>query len=100
MTTNPSQPNRPRLPMLALCLSLTALPVTGDADDPGRDRFRIEGRLQAVTLSADGRFRLDAQARFDPTTASPDGRYALKAVHIPEGGCEAQPENLFANGFE
>lgn len=80
------------LPLFLLFAS-TSLPVAAE-------RFAIEAELTPIATSSDGRFALDAEARYWPEATSADGRFALKATRVPEGGCEANPDPLFANGFE
>jgi hypothetical protein len=63
-------------------------------------RFKVEAELRPLAMSACGRFALDASARFAPEAKSADGRFALKAVHVPNVGCDPFPEPLFGDGFE
>ncbi|MBK9653990.1 MAG: hypothetical protein IPO66_00425 [Rhodanobacteraceae bacterium] len=85
------------MPPLAACIWL-ALPPTGTVADSGQ-RFAVRGEVHALGLSDDRRFALSAELRQTPNTESADGRYALKAVNVPEAGCDPAAE-LFANGFE
>lgn len=79
----------------ALC---TLAPTAFASDAPSR--FAVEAELRPLAVSACGRFEIEAIARYTPEEKSADGRFALKAVNVPEGGCEAFPDPLFSNGFE
>lgn len=84
---------------LRSCLAL-ALPLAASAEAPVASRFRVEAELRPSTVSICGRFAVDARAHYAAEAASADGRFALKAVHVPEGGCDPLPDPLFSNGFE
>lgn len=75
-------------------------PTLASATTDSSARFVVQAELRPLSVSADGRFAVDARARHAPETKSADGRFVLKAVHVPEGGCEAFPDPLFSNGFE
>lgn len=77
--------------------AVALLPAAAQAGDAGR--FAVRGQVQLVGHSEDHRFALRAELRQTPSTASADGRYALKAVNVPEAGCDLSVD-LFANGFE
>jgi hypothetical protein len=83
------------LAVAALC----ALAPTAFASDAPA-RYAVEAEMRPLAVSACGRFAVEANARYTPEEKSADGRFALKAVHVPEGGCEAFPDPLFSNGFE
>ncbi len=63
-------------------------------------RFRVEGTMKPVAVSACGRFTLDATLRFTPEARSADGRFAMKSVSVPLGECDPFPDPLFSDGFE
>jgi hypothetical protein len=63
-------------------------------------RFAVQAELRPMAVSSCGRFAIEATARYTPQAKSADGRFVLKAVNVPEGGCEAFPDPLFSNGFE
>lgn len=98
-------PCRPRSSRLvhAMAIALAALPgvpaFAADAPEPPA-RFRIDASLRPLAMSACGRFALDARASHAPEAKSADGRFALKAVHVPNVGCDPNPDPLFSNGFE
>lgn len=78
----------------ALVVALTA----GAQSNEGT-RFAVRAEIQTVGHSEDHRYALSAVLRQTPSTTSTDGRFALKAVNVPQAGCEPSLE-LFANGFE
>jgi hypothetical protein len=84
-----------RIAIAALC----ALAPTAFASDAS-SRYAVEAELRPLAVSACGRFAIEATARYTPQAKSADGRFVLKAVNVPEGGCEAFPDPLFSNGFE
>ena len=69
--------------------------TTSDAD-----RFRVSAQIRPQARSDDGRFALTANVRVVPAATSLDGRFALKAVNLPDVGCEPFADGIFANGFE
>jgi hypothetical protein len=79
--------------------ALFALAPTAFASDAS-SRYAVEAELRPLAVSACGRFAIEAEARYTPEAKSADGRFVLKAVNVPEGGCEAFPDPLFSNGFE
>jgi hypothetical protein len=79
--------------------ALCALAPTAFASETP-SRYAVEAELRPLAVSACGRFAIEAEARYTPEAKSADGRFALKAVNVPEGGCEAFPDPLFSNGFE
>jgi hypothetical protein len=85
-----------RLSFLAALLALSLPAFAGDAPA----RYAVDAELRPLALSADGRFAIAAEARFTPESKSADGRFALKAVNVPEGGCEAFADPVFIDGFE
>ena len=66
--------------------------TTSDAD-----RFRVSAQIRR---SDDGRYARTANVRVVPAATSLDGRFALKAVNLPDVGCEPFADGIFANGFE
>lgn len=64
------------------------------------DRFALDATLKPLATSTDGRFTIDVSARYAPAATSNGGRYTLTAVRVPEVGCEANADPLFADGFE
>lgn len=80
------------LPMLAA--------ASGPTSSPGTERFRVSAQIRPQARSEDGRFAVTASARVVPAATSPDGRFALKAVNLPDVGCEPFADGVFANGFE
>lgn len=88
-----------RMAWLALFLAAMAGSVLAT---PGESpaRFSLDGALRALKVSTCGRYSLDAMVQHTPEAKSADGRYALKAVHVPEGGCDPFPDPLFSDGFE
>jgi hypothetical protein len=79
--------------------ALCALAPTAFASDAPA-RYAVEAELRPRAVSACGRFAIEAIARYTPEEKSADGRFALKAVNVPEGGCEVSPDPVFSNGFE
>lgn len=63
-------------------------------------RYTVEAEVRPMVVSVDGRFGLDATARYAPEAKSSDGRFVLKAVNVPEGGCNAASDLIFADDFE
>ena len=61
---------------LALSIANTA-PAMADVESP---RFQVHGEIQ-------------------PQSRSDDGRFVIKAINVPEAGCDPLLD-LFANGFE
>jgi hypothetical protein len=97
-TTGRTDAWRDRSLLIAASLAaLLAVPALA-AETP--QRYTVEAELRPLALSADGRFGLDATARYTAQAKSADGRFVLKAVNVPEGGCEAFADPVFANGFE
>ena len=80
---------------LALSLAIT----TPAAADDGASRFQLSGEIRTLSRSDDGRFAFGASVKMTPEQASADGRFVMKAVNVPEAGCDPLLE-LFANGFE
>jgi hypothetical protein len=64
------------------------------------ERFIVDATLKPLATSTDGRFTIDASARYAPAATSAGGRYTLTAVRVPDVGCDADADPLFANGFE
>lgn len=64
------------------------------------ERFMVDATFKPLATSADGRFAIDASARYAPAATSASGRYTLTAVRVPDVGCEAKADPLFADGFE
>ncbi len=81
--------------LLALSMTVTAPAI---ADD-GSPRFQVHGEIQPQSRSDDGRFALGSELKVVPEQASVDDRFVLRAVNVPEAGCDPLLE-LFANGFE
>ena len=81
--------------LLPLFAAASAPTPTSDAD-----RFRVSAQIRLQTRSDDGRFALMANVRVVPAARSLDGRFALKAVNVPNVGCEPFADGIFANGFE
>lgn len=86
----------------ALALMSMPGPVAAGAEAPAPEpsRFRLEGGLRPLAISACGRFALDATVRFTPEATSADGRFTMKSVHVPKAGCDPFPDPLFSDGFE
>jgi hypothetical protein len=84
------------LALLAVCL-MAAMPAAHAADAGAR--FQVSGEIRPQSLSEDGRFAIGAEVRVTPERSSDDGRFVLKAVNVPEAGCDPLLD-LFANGFE
>jgi hypothetical protein len=80
------------LPMFAAASAPTS--------NPDAERFRVSAQIRTQARSDDGRFALTANVRVVPATTSLDGRFALKAVNLPDVGCEPFADSIFANGFE
>jgi hypothetical protein len=80
-----------------LAVSLAATPPALAED--GSSRFQARGEIRTQSRSDDGRFALGAELKVVPEQASADGRFVLKAINVPEAGCDPLLE-LFANGFE
>jgi len=82
----------------------TLLPMFAAASDPtttsDADRFRVSAQIRPQARSDDSRFALTASARVVPAAVSLDGRFALKAVNVPDVGCDPFAADIFANGFE
>ncbi len=95
----PRASRRARAIAIALAILPGAPAFAADAPEPPA-RFRIDATLRPLAVSACGRFALDARARHAPEAKSADGRFALKAVHVPNVGCDPNPDPLFSNGFE
>lgn len=90
-----------RVPVLAamsgvVFVVLTCAATAGEAPN----RYALDAESRPLQVSACGRFALEASARYVPKTESVDGRYTLESVRVPTGGCDPQPDPLFANGFE
>ena len=81
--------------LLALSLPVTASAMA-DVESP---RFQVHGEIQPQSRSDDGRFALGAELKVVPEPASVDGRFVMKAINVPEAGCDPLLD-LFANGFE
>ena len=81
---------------LALAV-LLALPLLAHAANGDAPRFRVQGELKPVAVSADGRFALSGQARVTAQPTSADGRFGLKSVLA---SCDPLDTILFRNGFE
>ena len=81
--------------LLALSLPVTASAMA-DVESP---RFQVHGEIQPQSRSDDGRFALGAELKVVPEQASVDGRFVIKAINVPEAGCDPLLD-LFANGFE
>jgi hypothetical protein len=64
------------------------------------DRFHVSAQIRPQAPSGDGRYALTASVRVVPTATSLDGRFGLKAVNVPDVGCDPFPIAIFANGFE
>ena len=84
-----------RSALLALSMAATA-PAMADIESA---RFQVQGEIQPQSRSDDGRFALGAELKVVPEQASVDDRFVLKAINVPEAGCDPLLE-LFANGFE
>ena len=89
----------------SIVLVLSTLPVFAPASEPvsgtGAERFRASADIRSHARSDDGRFALTGTARVVPAATSRDGRFELKAVNVPDVGCDPFPaDGLFANGFE
>jgi uncharacterized protein with FMN-binding domain len=65
---------------------------------PAEERFRVTGRVEAQTRSADGRYTLIAEARYTPEQQSKDRRFVLKAS--AGAACAPFPDALFRDEFE
>jgi hypothetical protein len=81
--------------LLALSMAATAPAIAHD----GSPRFQVHGEIQPQSRSDDGRFALGSELKVVPEQASVDGRFVIKAINVPEAGCDPLLE-LFANGFE
>jgi hypothetical protein len=95
---------RARLQIRVVLAFATLLPMfaaaSGPATGPGAERFRVSAQIRPQARSDDGRFALTASVRVVPAATSVDRRFALKAVNLPDVGCEPFPIAIFANGFE
>ena len=75
--------------------------AAGPAPAAAPDRFRLASSIRPVVRSADERFLLlTAEVRAAPAAMSKDQRFTLKALHIPEVGCDPLAGDIFADGFE
>ena len=80
-----------------LAISLAAnMPA---AAEDGPTRFQVRGEILPLARSDEGRYALGAEVRMTPERSSNDGRFVLKAVNVPDAGCDPLLD-LFANGFE
>ncbi|MBK9656519.1 MAG: hypothetical protein IPO66_14075 [Rhodanobacteraceae bacterium] len=70
--------------LLALSMAVTAPAI---ADD-GSPRFQVHGEIQPQSRSDDGRFALGSELKVVPEQASVDDRFAMKAVNVPDAGCD------------
>jgi hypothetical protein len=95
---------RPRTRNCAVLAFATLLPMVATASAPksheGAERFRVSAQIRPQARSDDGRFALTGSARVVPAATSLDGRFALKAVNVPNVGCEPFADGIFSNGFE
>lgn len=87
--------------VLLFAALLPAFAATSDQQpDLKSDRFRVSAQIRPQERSDDGRFALTAYVRVVPAATSLDGRFAVKAINVPDVGCEPFPIAIFANGFE
>ena len=95
---------RPRSRECVVLLFAALLPMFAAASEPATgpdaDRFRVNAQIRPQARSDDGRFTLSANVRVVPEATSLDGRFGLKAVNVPDVGCDPFPIAIFANGFE
>jgi len=95
---------RPHSQECVVLLFAALLPMFAAASEPesspDADRFRVSAEIRPQARSEDGRFALTAHVRVVPAPTSRDGRFALKAVNVPDVGCEPFADGIFANGFE
>lgn len=81
-----------------LVVSSTLAMPAAKADDAAA-RFKVSGEIRPQARSDDGRFALDGDLKTTLEQSSNDGRFVVKAVNVPEAGCDPLLD-LFANGFE
>lgn len=81
--------------LLAISLAATTAAIAED----GSTRFQLRGEIRIQARSDEGRFALGADLKVIPERVSADGRFVIKAVNVPEAGCDPLLD-LFANGFE
>jgi hypothetical protein len=95
---------RPRNRSRVVLVFAMLLPILATASEPtsgaDADRFRVSAEIRPQARSDDGRFAMTASVRVVPAATSLDGRFALKAVNLPDVGCDPFPIAIFANGFE
>lgn len=88
-------------PSTAEGVSLTVATAAASKFDPASgSRFSVSAEIRPTSRSADGRFTLESSVRVVPVASSVDGRFALKAVQVPDVGCDPLGDGVFANGFE
>ena len=100
---SPRWPARARLTRVLAAFAIAATSAQADAapsTDTALSRYSASGAAVTLNRSTDGRFAGGGDARYTPTAASSDGRFSLKSTRTPDGGCDAFPDALFANGFE
>ena len=95
---------RPHSRECVVLLFAALLPMFAAASEPtptsDADRFRVSAQIRPLASSDDGRFALTANVSVVPAAISLDGRFALKAVNLPDVGCDPFGDGIFANGFE
>lgn len=83
----------------ALLVVSSRLEMPAAKADDAAARFQVSGEIRPQARSDDGRFALAGDLKITPEQSSNDGRFVVKAVKVPEAGCDPLLD-LFANGFK